>query len=251
MNGYDGTPDISYSYGWETDMSAAWGMVARVAPNRLQQVMDVVRSGRYSVRAEVRPGDLVLSGMRAEVLTMIGENNESIFENESSGTQYYALSVRLHEKWTPPTMGIFLQLHGPSHQPWPPVFSLQALDHFAVMLHSGNLDDINHLDRMKYPLSKWQLNIGHWVDFVVKIKFAKDFTGGVDVWRRDEGETSFVSVLSLADIPTLQYILPDGVQNHYWQHGLYHYPRTFPNALWLDCLTRGTGFDAVVTKAFG
>ena len=97
------------------------------------------------------------------------------------------------------------------------------------------------------------LNPGKWVDLVIKIKFAKDFTGAVAVWRRDEGQANFKQVVSLENVPTLQYRSSQGpVCMHYWKHGLYRSKQiSITNVLWLAGLTRGDSLADVVRASFG
>jgi len=257
------SPGISFSGDWEQGLigNGNWLGVQSVASDRFQRVTSPVRQGQYAARVEVRPGDdpLGLSTERAEVFRMTDINGNEIEENESSGIQYYAFSVRLDPNWQSPEPGssglwsIIFQLHGPDNLKASPSFSIHALDHFEMWLHSGDLDSpTNSLRWQKYPFSNSNLNRGKWVDIVVKIKFAKDFTGSVDVWRRDEGQGCFIQVLSVKDVPTLQYKSSlGGVGNHCWKHGLYRPSQTtITNILWLDGLTRGDTFDHVVQAAF-
>jgi len=190
---------------------------------------------------------------------MTDADDYRIDENESSGTQYYAFSVRLAPDWQPPEpdwdglWGIVLQLHGPDSYMTSPSFCVQVLDQYYIMLHSGDLDSPeDSLQWEFYPLANTGLNRGYWVDLVVKIKLAQDFTGSVDVWRRNEGQASFTHVLSVDDVPTLQYKSSQGgVGDHYWQHGFYRPEQdTITHVLWLDGLTRGDTFDDVVRAAF-
>jgi hypothetical protein len=127
------------------------------------------------------------------------------------------------------------------------------MDQFYIMLHSGDLDSpANSLQWEFYPFSNGNLSPGHWIDFVVRIKFASDFTGSVHVWRRDEGQADFTLVLSVDNVPTLQYRSSHGgVGDHYWKHGFYRSEQdTITHVLWLDGLTRGNTFDGVVQAAF-
>jgi hypothetical protein len=257
------SPIISFSGGWEHGLTGPgnWRYIYIMASDRFQRVTDPVREGQYAVRVEVRPGDDPCdeSGERAEVGVMTDANDNRIDENESSGIQYYAFSVRLAPDWQPPEpdwdglWGIIFQLHGPDSLNASPSFCVQVLDQFYIMLHSGDLDSpANSLQWEFYPLSNGDLNPGHWIDFVIRIKFASDFTGSVHVWRRDEGQTDFALVLSVDNVPTLQYKSSQGGANdHYWQHGFYRPKKnTITHVLWLDGLTRGNTFDGVVQAAF-
>jgi hypothetical protein len=257
------SPMISFPGGWEHGLTGVgnWRYIDMMVGDRFQQVTDPVRKGQYAVQVEVRPGDDPINsgGERAEVHVMTDANDNRIDENESSGVQYYAFSVRLAPDWQPidPDLGdpwgIIFQLHGPDSLGISPSFSVQVLDQFYIMLHSGDLDSsANSLQWEFYPLSNGDLNPGHWIDFVVRIKFASDFTGSVHVWRRDEGQTDFTLVLSVDNVPTLQYKSSQGgVDNHYWKHGFYRSEQdTITHVLWLDGLTRGNTFDGVVQATF-
>ena len=254
---------VSFSGDWEQGLTGLgnWRAIQSVASDRFQRVTSPVRQGQYAARVEVRPGDdpLGLSTERAEALLMTDTNGNEIGENESSGIQYYAFSVRLDPDWQPPepvsngVWSMILQLHGPDSLGTSPSLSIHAFDHFEMWLHSGDLDSpTNSLRWKKYPFSNSSLNRGKWVDIVTRIKFAKGFTGSVDVWRRDEGQSCFSKVLSVKDVPTLQYKSSQGgVGNHYWKHGLYRPSQTrITNILWLDGLTRGDTFEDVVLAAY-
>lgn len=256
-------PQVTFSGDWEKGITGPgnWRYKQTVADDRLIRVTSPVRQGKYAVRVEVRPGDdpINSSGERAEVLYMTDADNNKMVENESSGTQFYAFSVRLDPNWQSPASGpsggwgMIFQLHGPDNLQSSPAFSIQARDRFLVTLHSGDLDSSTQSLKWKtYSLSNGSLNQGHWVDFVVEITFAKNFTGSVVVWRRDEGQTDFTKVLSALKVPTLQYKSSlGGVGDHYWKHGLYRSEQTtITNILWLDGLTRANTFEDAIRSAF-
>ena len=194
---------------------------------------------------------------------MYGSAGTHLVENEASGTQFYTVSVYLPSDFTSPTCsnltacnnpwGTFQQLHGANVYSAPPVYSLGAADTYYIHLTSGDLDiyDKYGAHRIRYPLGSLQR--GKWVDFVWKIKYAKTATGTVDVWRRIEGETNFTQVLTLANLPTLQYktsVNGGAILDSYWRTGHYTSPETFTRVLYLDSQTRGNNFDDVVSAAF-
>ena len=253
----------SFSGGWENGLlgKGNWKAAQVVAGDRLQLTTDPVRQGHYSLRVEVRPGDdpIHSSGERAEVLVMTDANGSPINESEASGTQYFAFSVRLDAGWQRPApekngnWAVVFQLHGPDELNTGPSFAVSVLDHFNIAIHAGDLDfPEKSLQWKSYEFSDSGLTPGKWVDLVLRIKFAKDFTGAVAVWRRNEGQSSFTQVISIENIPTLQYrssVSPVGT--HYWKHGLYRSKQArITNVLWLDGLTRGESFDEVVSAAF-
>jgi hypothetical protein len=233
--------------------------------DRLTRVNSPARCGNWSLRAMVKPGDNYgSSGERAEVYGMYGPDGKQIFENEASGSQFYAISVylpldfvapynSLHPNWGS-AWGIFQQLHGNDVYHAPPPFAIGATDSYYVQIFSGDLDYLSDRTKsltIKYPIGALQR--GKWVDFVWKIKFAKTFTGSVDVWKRIEGETDFTNVLSVANIPTLQFAssVRDGaVLDAYWKTGYYTSQETFTRVIYIDCNTRGGNFNDVVASAF-
>lgn len=235
--------------------------------DRLTRVTSPVRNGNYSLRAMVKPGDNYgSSGERAEVYWMYDKEGKHIVENESSGTQFYAISVYLPLDFVSPSnslhpkedsaWGAFQQLHGNDIYHAPPIFSIGATDSYYVQLWSGDIGEENYnkpniFHRTKYPLGSLQR--GKWVDFVWKIKFAKTFTGELEVWKRIEGETDFTQVLSKTNIPTLQFkssINGGAVLDAYWKTGYYTSEETFTRVIYIDSNTRGTNFNDVVAKAF-
>ena len=227
--------------------------------DRLTRVTSPVRTGNYSLKATIKPGDNYgSSGERAEVYGMYGSNGVQIFENEASGTQFYAISVYLPLDFKSPVSsdrwGIFQQLHGSDKYSAPPVFALGATDAFYMQMYSGDLDalkDPKKSHTVKYSLGALQR--GKWVDFVWKIKFSKTYTGTVDIWKRVEGETIFTQVLSIANIPTLQFkssVSNGAVLDAYWKTGYYTSVENFTRVIYIDSNTRGANFNDVVAKAF-
>lgn len=232
--------------------------------DRLVRVNSPVRCGNWSLQLTVKPGDnLGSSGERAEVYGMYGADGKQIFENEASGTQFYTISVYLPLDFVAPynslhpnqdiAWGIFQQLHGNDVYHAPPPFAIGATDTYYMQMWSGDLDyfsDRTKAHTVRYPIGALQR--GKWVDFVWKIKFAKTFTGSVDVWRRIEGETDFTYVLSVANIPTLQFAssVSDGaVLDAYWKTGYYTSEEIFTRIIYIDCNTRGNSMDDVVAAA--
>jgi len=231
--------------------------------DRLTRVNSPVRKGNYALRVEVRSGDdYGWSGERAELYGMYGGDGLQIYENESSGTQFYAISIYLPSDWSPPVTndpwepyGVFMQLHGPDVLSASPSFSLNVLNTYFVHMHSGDADDLNNpsvANIEKYDCGSVVLN--GWVDFIFKVKWAKTFTGEVEVWRRNPG-ADFVKVVSVADIPTLVFKSSVGggvVGNHYWKTGFYRSTEPdLTNVVYLDCHTRGLTFKDVNIMAFG
>jgi hypothetical protein len=256
------TGAVSFRGDWETAITGpgTWKNRQTVRPDSIERVTDIVRQGAYAARFEVRPGDdpIHSSGERAEVLGMVDPDGKPLRESAASGTQFYAFSVRLAPDWQAPAAtnhndwAIVFQLHGPDDLKASPSIAVSVQDQLGISLYGGDLDARDRSIRSHNPLSDSSLNPGHWIDLVLKVHYAADFTGTVDVWRRDEGGAEFAKVLELRNVPTLQYRSSQGdVKPHYWKHGLYRSKQTtITNVLWLDGLTRGDSFEAVVKAAF-
>ena len=272
------SPVISFSGDWEQGLRGPgnWGSIQVVAADRFQRVTSPVRQGIYSARVEVRPGDdpsnypppAIPDRERAQVLVMTDSAGNELNENEASigTTRYYAFSVMLNSDWVSPkpdpTTGwlwsSIFGLHGPDKYACAGAFMFEVYDNFSFYLYTGDMSkpcsDSVHKHCKDYDFSDNSLNRGHWIDFVIKIKFEKTFTGTVDIWRRNEGQTNFTKILSISDVPTLQFNSNmDGttVLDHYYKHGFYRPKQTtITNILWLDGLTVGNTFDVVVSAAF-
>jgi hypothetical protein len=262
--------NISFSCGWEIPIldPGCWHVLQAAGSYSFQRVTDHVRKGSYAARIEVRPGDSpISSGERAEVSRPIDTSGSyfGLQEGDSSGTQYYAFSVMLPSDWktTPGSDGkyfdIILQLHGPDILGQSPDFAFETRsfgkypDRFSLDMTSGDMARTGSVHTYN-DFSDGSLNLGKWTDFVMKVTYAKDATGSVDIWRRNEGATNFTNVLSLNNIPTLQYsslVNGGAVAPHYWKHGLYrNAANASTNVLYLDGFTRGTAFNDVVAEAF-
>ena len=255
---------ISFNGDWSTGLSSngnpganTWKYIQQFVPDRITRVSDIVRRFPYSARFELRPGDHAGTvGEDTQVTLMQDSNSNELYENESSGIQYYGISVRLDTSFPATTnvnswMVVF-ELHGPDVYSTNPVFQLDAYNptlktqSWCVGLRSGDIESVPSVTN--YPLSKATLNKGHWTDFILKIKYAKDNTGSIDIWRRDEGETVFVNVLSLSNIATLQYKpsvsqIPGG---HYWRVGPYRNSDSTTAILWVDGVTRGSTYESIL-----
>jgi len=224
-----------------------WFSLQAFAPDRISIVKD--SHGSYA-RVEVRAGDHELHcptcTERSELVMMQDANGNALYENLSSGTQRYTFSVKFDKSWRNMVgnkngaWGIFLQLHGPDDLGSNPAFELNANETGRIVF--GMLTgDITKSKSRDYKLLNGKLNKGHWIDFILTIKYTTDKTGFVNLQRRDEGQTNFSEVLNILNTPTLQYsskVNNGAVGNHYMKHGLYRNQETFTSILYLKGFTR-------------
>jgi polysaccharide lyase-like protein len=254
-----------------------WRMVQEVAEDRLQVQQDPTSpKGGAVLQVEVRPGDSVgYSGERAEISEMLGPKGAKLPVTVASGHEFYGISIKLDPNWQASLhdkahgnwqWGIFMQLHSPDGYGSPPPVAMAVEDQFHVSTLTGDLIDANGLRRntTTVPFTNGTLRSGHWVEFLIDVVWAYDNHGSLAVYRRDEGESNFASVLSLSNTPTLQFDsqIPnsensDPSQNaktylHYWKVGYYRSASPgVTSRLWLGPVVRGTNRDEVAAAAFG
>jgi hypothetical protein len=251
-------------------------MVQEKALNRLVMAQDPTSpKGGAVLQVQVLPGDNVgWTGERAEASYMLSPTGAGYEVTASNGHEVYGISVKLDPNWVPPlhdathgnTWGIFLQLHSPNQFDSPPAFALDVTTQFAAGLLGGDLIDANGNRRNvnSYALTNGQLRAGHWVQFIVDVVWAYDNTGSLTIYRRDEGDSVFVQVLTQTGVPTLQFDsqLPNSqntslAQNaqtymHYWKTGYYRSVSPgVTSRLSLGPVVRGASLKEVQAAAFG
>lgn len=213
-----------------------WRNIQAAASDRISLLQD--SRGTYA-RVEIRNGDGCSSCTeRSEVVMMQNANSNPIYENLNSGTQRYSFSVKFDPSWQAPDWSIFTQLHGPDNLGTNPAFAIDASDRITFQMRAG---DITKSGGNDYELFNGDLNKGHWIDFILTVKYAADNTGFVNIQRRDEGQTNFTEVLNIVNTPTLQYssnVNNGVVGDHYMKHGLYRSHQNFSSVLYLDGFTR-------------
>ena len=179
-----------------------------------------------------------------------------------------AWSIYLPADWVDatgtPQYQILWQLKGPDRLNCSPAISFLAgltnPNHggFYFEVESGDQEyGVNYYWERILPTNQ-SYELGHWVDWVMKVKFAKTATGGITIWRRDEGEIDFTQVAESLNIPTLQYKVSEGIgveTLHYWKAGIYRFKDADPpteviSIFYYDGWARGTTFRAVVEAAF-
>lgn len=242
------------------------------APDRITNVTTPGYPGTSSVyRFVVQPGDKVggWTGERAE-FSGIRTAKGVLWENEGSGTQYYAFSVYIPTGWKPPEVdpsakvawGTFLQLHGPLGFLNAPPVSIDLINHYTVSVRGGDADVLGNWHGKTYELTDGgAIRPDRWEDFVLMIRFARDEKGEVRLWRRTDGILTRVfeltGVPTLVFKPTVEAKAPNSTQRmlagaHYWKQGFYR--SKSPNVtttLYQTGMVRAATFDAAVIAAFG
>lgn len=115
-------------------------------------------------------------------------------------------------------------------------------------------------DTDKHDFSDGSLKVGEWVQFFLDITWSYTDSGRIEIFRKNEGETEFTSVLARENVPTLQFssLIPSPTDSnfynssHYWRCGFYRSTTLgdVTNELRLGSIIVGTDEKAVKEAAF-
>lgn len=225
--------------------------VHAIAPDRFRiEESDRIPNQKIA-RFTTYPGDKLnhSTGERSEVVLGGWRDTSRWRVLGSEGTEFYRVSVKLLPGWTAPernsvgqAWGMFIQLHGPNEYSAPPAIAIWADTKFSLFVLGGNINfKKGGLRFMTNP----NLNIGKWVDFIMKITWATDDTGAVSVFRRDEGSVTWESVSDIKGVATLQHkgaLIPN---SHYWKAGIYRSESSTTSSLLMAPILRGSSFEEV------
>ncbi len=212
---------------------------------------DKNNSGKPIAKFTVSPGDVFQksTGERSEVVLGGWESSSRFRVKGNDEIEFYRVSIKLSPDWIAPqsnshgyAWGIFFQLHGPNEYMAPPAIAIHAENKFSLFVLGG---DLNAKVGGRRFLTKSDLNIGRWVDFVLEIKWAPDTTGAIAVYRRNEGESDWEKVADIKAVATLQHKGTPIPNSHYWKSGFYRSESKHENTLWLGPILRGRTFDEV------
>jgi hypothetical protein len=204
----------TWSGDFEQGNLAQWSEIDAV-PERIRPVRDPVRAGAWAARFEIRPGDVVSHGQRAELAYASGE---------SEGVEsWWGWSVYFPTDFVPGRWTVFTQWHdSPAGHYAPPVL-FEVVNGSLMLLVRGGV-----------PPSKptvWKLgNVGvdQWYDFVFHVRWAADDTGFVELWLNDK------RVVQKTQLATIYHGKPN-----YLKVGNYRYPAGTPSVLYIDEVKRG------------
>ncbi|NPC73512.1 polysaccharide lyase [Corallococcus exiguus] len=157
---------------FETGNTSQWTRQQAVANSRLQVVTDVVRDGRYALKATVKQGD--------DPINASGNRNELLYlTHETQGKEYYykwstlfPSNYPVHDSWQ-----VITQWHQESCCGSPPLEFFVRGDKINLRV-GGNTTPV-----------LWQTSIdkGNWHDFVLHVKWSSDKKAGfVELWHNGE-----------------------------------------------------------------
>ncbi|NMO17373.1 carbohydrate-binding protein [Pyxidicoccus fallax] len=161
--------DVKWKGDFETGNISQWTRSQSVANSRLQVVTDVVREGRYALKATVRQGDdpIGASGNRNELLHLTQE--------KSGSTWFYKWSTMFPKNYpSSDTWQVVVQWHQEGCCGSPPLEFFVRGEQLNLRVGGADGDIV------------WQspLNRGEWHDFVLQVKWSSNAkTGFVQLWH--------------------------------------------------------------------
>ncbi|QDE80919.1 heparin lyase I family protein [Myxococcus xanthus] len=164
--------DVVWKGDFETGNTSQWTRSQSVSNSRLQVVTDVVREGRYALKATVRQGDdpINASGNRNELLYISQEKADSTWYYKWS--TLFPTNYPLDDSWQ-----VFAQWHQEGCCGSPPLeFYVRGEEmHMRVGGVKGKV-------LWTAPLKR-----GDWSDFVLQVKWSPNAkTGFVQLWHNNE-----------------------------------------------------------------
>ncbi|MBZ4415400.1 polysaccharide lyase [Myxococcus sp. RHSTA-1-4] len=197
--------DVQWKGDFETGNISQWTRSQSVANSRLQVVTDVVREGRYALKATVRQGD--------DPINASGNRNELLYiSQEKTGSTWFYKWSTLFPKGYPSadTWQVFAQWHQAGDSGSPPLEFFVRGEQMNLRVGGSSGDVV------------WQapLNRGEWHDFILQVKWSSNpKTGFVQLWHNGK------LVLPKTFGPT-QY----GTELNYLKLGLYRDDTISPEA---------------------
>ncbi|WP_141327583.1 polysaccharide lyase, partial [Myxococcus sp. AB025B] len=214
--------EVVWKGDFETGNISQWTRSQSVANSRLQVVSDVVREGRYALKATVRQGDdpIGASGNRNELLY--------ISEEKAGSTYFYKWSTMFPSNY-PISDGwqVFAQWHQEGCCGSPPLEFFVKGD--QMHLRVGGADgDIP----WKGPLNK-----GQWHDFILQVKWSSNAkVGFVQLWHNGK-----------LVLPKTMGATQFGKEMNYLKLGLYREDSIRPEAsVYHDGFTMSTALEDVL-----
>lgn len=247
-------PDgISFATDWTQNRTGGWAGEQIMDRCRIQPDGFLTWHGKQAVRVEVQANDdplaLNANSHRAEMLRMQDSRRVPIKENSNSGVQFYATSYYFPMTWHGQQLpwSAFAPIDcaaGDKNRcnSWSFVWQFYPMGGLSAAQTSVNGPQHYRFNGTQFP-DGGLIAMGKWTDFVFMVNWS---TGDYTVWRRDEGQASFVKVL------TGKTAIPSG-GDIYVKQGLYRGGNVDgrTDVLWIGPTARGSSFAAVERQAFG
>lgn len=190
---------------FETGNTSQWSRQQSVSSDRLQVVTDVVREGRYALKATVKKGD--------DPINASGNRNELLYlSRETPGTEYFYKWSTLFPQNYPsaPKWQVFAQWHQDGCCGSPPLEFYVVGEEMRMRVGGASGKVL-----WKAPLVR-----GKWHDFVMRVKWSSDAkVGFVELYK--DGKLTVPKTMAAT-----QY----GKEKNYLKLGLYRDESISPTA---------------------
>lgn len=242
----------------------------RPMPETFSLVSSPVRQGRYAGKFSVRHGYSPFGWNESTELDWMP------IRDQGPGSEFfYAFSTLFPTDWFPVRgWGYFAQFYTERFTVFlggPPIsFDAQG-EQLRVHVWTGRSavkgEPPRNWEYFATHLLAKSLSKGKWNDFVMRVRWAHDKTGLLEIWHRIEGQPGFRKALSLRNVPTLRWhpsYGPDKIG--VIKIGLYRKSNCAvpvqlgcsgdhgvqgTSTLYHDGFSRGTSFEEVAAAAFG
>jgi hypothetical protein len=247
---------------FERAIRTQWSEVQCERTWSVNRVRHPSSQGRFSARFEVRTGD--------ENKDYRDNTNDSceLLRNRyvnMGKDEYYGQSVLFPKKWFQPywfdiiTQYNYVGLTGP-----PISLETTAPQNLDLSIETGHVEippcgddycDGQYIRRIHITHS---LSKGHWHDIILHVHWTTRYNGVIELWHRVEGRGPFKKVISLHNIPTMQWregeLLRNGIDPRTGKPhdgsdkiGLYRGRRAGqpPSVLWQDNFRVASSFAAI------
>lgn len=244
---------VSFATDWDSVPTGGWYGRQEMDDCRIRPDGRLTWHNRPTIRVEVQPKDdpldLGANSERAEMSIMQDADKKEIYENTSSGVQYYATSYLFPATWQGEQLP--WSAFAPSDcsqqnqnlcNSWSFVWQFYGWGGLSAARHVADGPEQFLFNNSEFA-TDGLINLGKWTDFIFMVDWR---TGAYKIWRRDEDHAMFTQVLKG------QTPVPPG-RNIYVKQGLYRGGNVNGrvDVLWIGPTVRGSSFVAVEREAFG
>ena len=181
----------------------------------------------FQLPSKVTISDIYRNGERAALFTTLAANPDTYGIDRSEivitkgvtnlGREgddlYYGWSMLFPSSWTvPQSWELVFQMKGYNRVARNPAisFNIESDNNIKVVRCTGNFGSSTSLcptGLVSYPTPILNINNikDKWVDYVMRVRFAVDNSGIIEVWFKIDGQSSYTKAVEWQNIPTLQY----------------------------------------------
>jgi hypothetical protein len=247
---------------FERPIRSQWSEVQCERTWSVNRVRGPAAQGRFAARFEVRTGD--------ENKDYRDNTNDSceLLRNRyvnMGHDEYYGQSIRFPKSWFQPYWFNIITQYNYVGVTGPPIaLETSAPHNLDLTMETGHVElppcgddycDGSYIRRIHITRN---LSLGHWHDIILHVRWSARSNGILELWHRVEGQGPFRKIITLRNIPTMQWredvLLQNGIDPRTGKPhdgsdkiGLYRGRRAGqrPSFLWHDNFRVGRSFAAI------